>query len=97
MIESRSVVVRLTVFATFAVPMAIAQVPPLDPVPHIAQSAGPEATFPAVPPGGTPPGNFEYTAVVSGSFLYGPNFPAPGWVPWTMGNGTGIASNGSGF
>lgn len=44
-------------------------------------------------------GDFEFTAVPAGGFLYGPNFPggSTAWTPWTMGTGTGIAANGSGF
>ena len=62
---------RAASVAAISLSALLAQVPspPVSPLPHIAQSAGPVAPWPNVPVGGTPPGCFEYTAVASGSFL----------------------------
>ena len=51
-----------------------------------AVSAGPKQPFPSAA------GDFELSTLARGAFQYMPTF-----APWSFGNGTGIASNGSGF
>lgn len=79
--------VLLTVALLAAAPVAAqTPVPTVIVAPTTAQSAGAAVDMPDVT------GRFEHPGIPLNTFQYSPT-----WAPWTMGNGTGIAANGSGF